>query len=134
MLSPVGDASRSSTILIVDDDVPFCRAAAELLADRGFRVLGYAATARDAVAESRRLRPDGILLDVQLPDGYGVTLVSELLTVSGSPRIVLMSSDPAAVSPVQLQRSGASGFIPKAKLVQSHLESLFNGTPPDSGT
>jgi ActR/RegA family two-component response regulator len=60
MLSPVGDASRSSTILIVDDDVPFCRAAAELLADRGFRVLGYAATARDAVAECRRLRPDGI--------------------------------------------------------------------------
>jgi DNA-binding NarL/FixJ family response regulator len=134
MLSPVGDASRSSTILIVDDDVPFCRAAAELLADRGFRVLGYAATARDAVAESRRLRPDGILLDVQLPDGYGVTLVSERLTVSGSPRIVLMSSDPAAVSPEQLQRSGASGFIPKAKLVRSDLESLFNGTPPDSGT
>jgi len=65
-------------ILIVDDDVPFCRAAAELLADRGFRVLGYAATARDAVAESRRLRPDGILLDVQLPDGYGVTLVPEV--------------------------------------------------------
>jgi DNA-binding NarL/FixJ family response regulator len=130
MPSPAGNASR---ILIVDDDVPFCRAAAELLADRGFRVLGYAATARDAVAECRRLRPDGILLDVQLPDGYGVTLVTELLTVSGPPRVVLMSSDPAAVSPEQLQRSGASGFIANAELVQSDLETLFNGSPPDSG-
>ena len=129
MPSPVGDTSRSSTILIVDDDLPFCRAAAELLADRGVRVLGHATTARDAVAECRRLRPDGILLDVQLPDGYGVTLVPELLTVSGPPRIVLMSSDPATVSPEGLLRSGARGSITKAKLAQSDLETLFNGEP-----
>jgi hypothetical protein len=40
-----------------------------------------------------------------------------------------VSSDPAAVSPEQLQRSGASGFIAKAELVQSDLETLFNGEP-----
>lgn len=124
---PQTDADSHTTILIVDDDAQFCRAAAELLADRGFRVVGHAATAEDAVAEGRRLRPDGILLDVRLPDGYGVTLVKTLRALPRPPRVVLTSSDPTAVAPEQLRASGASGFIPKSKLALSDLDTFFNG-------
>jgi DNA-binding NarL/FixJ family response regulator len=128
---PAGDASRQATILIVEDDLPFCRAAAELLADRGFRVVGYATTARDAVVECRRLGPDAVLLDVRLPDGHGVELVSTLRAVPSPPSIVLTSSDATAVSPEQLRVSGASGFIPKSKLAHSDLHTLFNSEPLD---
>jgi DNA-binding NarL/FixJ family response regulator len=114
------------TILIVDDDVPFCRAAAELLADRGFRVVGHARTAHEAVVECRRLAPDGVLLDVRLPDGHGVELAGTLRAVPRPPTIVLTSSDPGAVPPEQLRVSGASGFVPKSQLARSDLAGLFN--------
>jgi DNA-binding NarL/FixJ family response regulator len=130
MPSPQRQSGSQTTILIVDDDLPFYRAAAELLADRGFRVLGYAGTAQDAVTECRRLAPDAVLLDVRLPDGYGVALVDTLRALPRPPSIVLTSSDRAAVSPEQLQVSGASGFIPKSQLALSDLEAYFNRETP----
>ncbi len=121
------------TILIVDDDLRFRRAAAELLADRGFRVVGYAGTAREAVLLSRRLGPDAILLDVRLPDGNGVALVDTLRAVPAPPAIVLTSSDPTTVPPERLRGTGASGFIPKSRLAHSDLQTLFTSEPPNSG-
>jgi DNA-binding NarL/FixJ family response regulator len=128
--NPALEPAGQTTILIVDDDAPFYRAAAELLADRGFRVIGYAATARDAVAECRRLKPQGVLLDVRLPDGNGLALVETLSALPRPPRIVLTSSDPAAVPPEQLRASGASGFIPKSQLAVSDLERFFGVDGP----
>jgi len=125
------EPDRQTTILIVDDDLPFSRAAAELLADQGFRVIGHATTAHDAVVECRRLGPDAVLLDVRLPDGHGVELAGTLRAVSNPPRIVLTSSDSAAVSANQLRVSGASGFIPKSQLVRSDLAAFFGGEATD---
>ncbi|HUO70985.1 MAG TPA: response regulator transcription factor [Solirubrobacteraceae bacterium] len=115
----------ATTILIVDDDPPFRRAAAELLTDRGFRVVGYAGTAEEAVSESRRLGPDALLLDVRLPDGNGVALVTTLRAVTAPPVIILTSSDPVAVPPERLRASGASAFIPKSQLAHSDLQTLL---------
>ena len=121
------EPATGPTIVVVDDDLPFLRAAVELLTDRGFHVVGHATSAHDAVDECRRLSPDGVLLDVRLGDGHGVTVAETLRLVPDPPTIVLISSDPAAVSPEQLRASGASGFIPKSKLAHSDLEALFNG-------
>lgn len=127
---PAGESDGQTTILIVDDDVPFSRAAAELLADRGFRVIGHATTAEEAVVQCRRLLPDAVLLDVRLPDGYGVSVVNALRSVVPAPRVVLTSSDSGAVVPEQLRVSGASGFVPKSQLAQLDLQALFDTEPP----
>jgi CheY-like chemotaxis protein len=58
-----------STVLIVDDDSQFRRIAAELLAGRGYRVIGEAGSAAEGLALASALRPDAVLLDIQLPDG-----------------------------------------------------------------
>jgi CheY-like chemotaxis protein len=126
MPSPERQAESQTTILVVDDDLPFYRAAAELLADLGFRVVGYAGTGKEALTECRRLAPDAVLLDVRLPDGYGVALVDTLRALPSPPAVVLTSSDPTAVSPEQLRRSGANGFIPKSELARTDLVGLFN--------
>ena len=126
------ETAGQPTIVVVDDDLPFLRAAVELLTDRGFRVLGYATSAHDALEECRRLSPDGVLLDVRLGDGHGVEVAKTLRSVPDPPTIVLISSDPAAVSPEQLRASGASGFIPKVKLAHSNLEMFFADETPSS--
>jgi two-component system, NarL family, response regulator DevR len=110
-----------TSVLIVDDDRHFGRAAAELLADRGYRVLGQATTAAEALAKCHELDPDAVLLDVRLPDGDGVLLTKSLCSRPGRPRVLLTSTDRAAVPPGLLRQSSASGFIPKSELASSDL-------------
>lgn len=65
-------------ILLVDDDTGFLGLAAELLAERGFEVLEEATDAIQALAATIRERPDGILLDINLPGPAGVLTRSKL--------------------------------------------------------
>src|SRR5581483_9596241 len=62
-------------VLVVDDEAPARRLARSLLAEMGdVEVIGEAASGQAAVDAIRRLRPDIVLLDVQMPalDGFGV--------------------------------------------------------------
>src|SRR5436309_14553599 len=111
-----GEASTNTTVLVVDDDLEFGKVAADLLADRGYQVVGHAATANEAVALCDRLDPDAVLLDVRLPDANGVTLAQRLRTASDRPSILLTSTDRKAVGPAVVQLCGASGFGPKEGL------------------
>ena len=65
--------SRQLRILIVDDSQVFRDAARAVLEQRGYLVTGEAGTGAAAIHASDRLLPDGILLDVGLPDTSGST-------------------------------------------------------------
>jgi DNA-binding NarL/FixJ family response regulator len=120
------ERSLQTSVLIVDDDCSFGRAASEMLADRGYRVLGQATTASAALAKCEELDPDAVLLDVMLPDGNGVTLAQRLQSRRDRLKILLTSSDRRAVSPELLRQSGASGFIPKADLARIDLNRFLS--------
>ena len=111
-----------TTILIVDDDLEFCRVAADLLTDCGYNVIGQATTAASALTECQRLEPDAVLLDVRLPDCHGVTLAQTLSACGCKPKILLTSTDRQAVGPDQLHQSGATGFVPKTLLARWDLD------------
>ena len=73
------------TVVIVDDHARFRRSARKLLELEGFDVIGEAADGASALAEVERLRPDLVLLDVQLPDASGLDLVPLLEPDLGGP-------------------------------------------------
>jgi DNA-binding NarL/FixJ family response regulator len=103
-------------VLIIDDDEAFRRSAAQVLAQRGYDVVGEAGTVAEARAAVGRLRPDALLLDVNLPDGNGVDLATELVEADAPPRVVLTSTDSSAVTRRLLARCGATGFVAKPNL------------------
>jgi DNA-binding NarL/FixJ family response regulator len=110
-------------VLLVDDDAVFRQSAAEVLAERGYDVVGQAGTVAEARVAVVELRPDALLLDVNLPDGNGVAFATELTRDGGSLRILLTSTDSSAVTRRLLNRSGAVGFVPKADLISDDLRS-----------
>ena len=112
------------TLLIVDDDPRFRRLARRLLEGR-FEIVGEASdsqAAREAVAT---LRPQAILLDVNLPDGDGFRLSAELSRLTPAPRTVLTSSDDPGVFDGLAAEAGALGFLPKASLSADALDELL---------
>ena len=104
------------TLLIVDDHAGFRALARRLLGSGGFEVVGEAADGQAAVAAARELRPDVVLLDIQLPDIDGFEVLARLRDRPVGPAVVLTSTRDRADYGERVDRSGASGFIPKAEL------------------
>jgi DNA-binding NarL/FixJ family response regulator len=115
-------------LLIVDDDLDFRRVARELLALRGYEVVGEAGSVEEARVAVVAKPPDGILLDVNLPDGEGIELAAELAVTHPGVRVLLTSTNPAA-SPAGLsERVGSAGFVSKTALAGADLSAYFDGS------
>jgi DNA-binding NarL/FixJ family response regulator len=106
----------SQTVLVVDDHAGFRAKARLLLEADGYEVIGEAADAQTAVAEASRLRPEVVLLDVQLPDGDGFDVAARITKGEAAPAVVLTSSRDWSDSAELILRSGARGFLPKDQL------------------
>ncbi len=113
-------------MLIVDDDAAFLDIAAELLRSRGFAVIGRASDHEEAMSQANRLRPDAVLLDVHMGTSDALTLTTRLIDLDRNQRVLLTSSDPAAVTVDLVRRCGAIGFIAKADLVETDLDGYFS--------
>ena len=86
-------ASPSLTVLVVDDDYRVASVHVGFVeAVPGFRVVGQAHTAADAVRLACELRPDLVLMDVYLPDGDGLQVVRDLLGEPSPPAIIVISA------------------------------------------
>jgi DNA-binding NarL/FixJ family response regulator len=112
-------------VLIVDDHPSFRATARALLEAEGFDVIGEAVDGASAVDTCRRLRPELVLLDVQLPDKDGFAVCAELLSNGAAPDVVLTSSRDSGDYGALIGRSGARGFVPKAELSGAALTALL---------
>jgi DNA-binding NarL/FixJ family response regulator len=108
------------TIVVVDDHADFRAQATELLEAAGYQVVGSCPDGRSALTAIAELRPDVVLLDVQLPDIDGFRVVEQVDRVDG-PVIVLISTRDAADYGARIARSGVAGFISKERLSASSL-------------
>ena len=112
------------TVLIVDDHAAFRASARALLQAEGFEVVGEAADGTQAVQAVTSLRPEIVLLDIQLPDLDGLAVAEQLAAVPDGPAVVLTSSRDAAAYGPRLQATPARGFIPKSGLSGEALAAL----------
>jgi DNA-binding NarL/FixJ family response regulator len=113
------------TVLIVDDDPAFRTTATRILEWRGFEIAGEASDGAEGVAAVEDLRPDGVLLDVNLPDGNGFDVAERISRLEGAPKILLTSSDGYAADHESVERCGAVGFALKSELAIAELERYF---------
>ena len=116
----------SRTVLVVDDHNGFRARARLLLEAEGYEVIGEAADGQTAVAEARRLRPDVVLLDVQLPDLDGFDVAARITEDRDAPAVVLTSSRDWSDSAELIVRSGARGFVPKDQLSGAAVKELLS--------
>jgi two-component system response regulator AtoC len=108
----------SATVLIVDDEEHARRNIGTFLSSQGYEFIGVAklAEAREAI---NRGNADIILLDVQLPDGYGPELLEETAHLSNRPPIILITAYGDIDMAVEAMKNGAIDFIQKPiKLAQ----------------
>jgi CheY-like chemotaxis protein len=112
------------TVLIVDDHAAFRAAARALLEATGYVVVGEAADGGSAVAAAKALRPDVVLIDIQLPDMDGFVVAERL---ADGPAIVLTSSRAVSSFRRRLAEHPGLPFIAKSDLSGETLTAAVAG-------
>ena len=120
------DRDVRTTVLIVDDHEPFRESASALLGAEGFDVIGGVGDGAGALAAVERLRPEVVLLDVQLPDLDGFAVAERLAALPKPPRVVLISSRDASVYGPRVREAAARGFLAKRELSGASLTALVS--------
>jgi DNA-binding NarL/FixJ family response regulator len=119
-------------VLIVDDHASFRSIARQVLTADGFLVVGEAAEGTEAIRACGVLRPDIVLLDIQLPDIDGFAVATVLVSAIDAPVVVLVSSRSRTDYGTRIEDCGARGYIAKAKLSGDAIRRLLlaNRAPP----
>jgi two-component system, NarL family, response regulator DesR len=105
---------RALRLLVVDD-----HAAARgglrlrLSRERDLTIVGEAAAAAEALALAASVRPDVILIDVDLPDGDGIDLLRSLRELLPAARCVILTLDDTPQQRRRALSTGAIGFVGK---------------------
>ena len=113
-------------VLIADDRPPFRRAVRTILsAAPGFELLAEAGSGEDAVALTRALCPDVVLMDVRMPGIGGIEATRRISAIGGETAVVLVSSYPEQDLPRAARDCGAIAFVPKQGFGRRLLEELW---------
>jgi DNA-binding NarL/FixJ family response regulator len=112
-------------LLCVDDSPEMLDALVDMLRTE-FMVVGTLCSASSAIAEAANLKPDIILLDVDLGDGSGF-LVAEHLCNSGCPaRVVFLSVHESKEFVEAAKDIGAAGYVFKSQISSDLMKMLHS--------
>lgn len=124
-LAPLPDhPGPTARVLVVDDHRTFAELLSGALAMAGMTSLGTAHSAAEAVAMAAELRPDIVVMDIQMPGQDGLTATRRIrdLVPDAVVAVVTAHRDPDWV--VRAAQAGASAFIPKDGSLQEMIEVL----------
>jgi response regulator of citrate/malate metabolism len=101
-------------VLVVDDDFMVARIHCGFVERiEGFRVVGTASTGEQAVAKVDELRPDLVLLDLYLPDMFGLDVVTRLRAARHDCDVLVISAAREAEAVRRAVRYGAVNYLLK---------------------
>jgi DNA-binding response OmpR family regulator len=104
--------TSATRVLLIEDDEPLAGILADHLRARGYDVTASPTAEAAQVALLAGLRPDIVLLDINLPGETGWSLVnSDALVAAGDPPVVVATA--MSVSPTRLRDTRVAGYLPK---------------------
>jgi DNA-binding NarL/FixJ family response regulator len=105
----------SLRILVVDDHAIVRRGVRSLLeSHEGWTVCGEATTGRDAVEQSRRLRPDVVVMDLSLPELNGLDAIRQILKEAPRIEILVLTMHHSEELAREVLQAGARGYVVKS--------------------
>jgi DNA-binding NarL/FixJ family response regulator len=119
-------------VLIVDDQETYRRAMGAVVdATDGFVVVGSATTGEESLTAAAELRPDLVLMDINLPGIDGIEAAKRLSARPDGPVVVLLSTYDE--DQFELSDCGATAYVAKAAFGPDRLSEAWAGRGADQG-
>jgi two-component system, NarL family, invasion response regulator UvrY len=114
------------TVLAVDDQPIFLRAAHQLIADTpGFEQVGEATSGPEALEMAAALHPDLVLLDVRMPGMDGIETARRMVALDARAVVVLVSLEETPELPASMATVGAAVHLRKQDLSTRALQEIW---------
>lgn len=112
-------------VLVVDDHDLVRMGIARMLADtEGIEVVGEAICGNSALNQAKKLNPDIILLDVNMPNMNGIDASKKLIQQAPNSKILAVSAISAEPYPSMLVKAGVHGYITKGVPVEDMIVAI----------
>ena len=102
-----------TTIFLVDDHKLFLSGVQSELTEQ-FPIVGTAGDVDEAIAKIRELNPEVVLVDVHMPGGGGVTVITSVLQTNPDVRFLALSVSDSPEDVIAMIRAGARGYVTKS--------------------
>jgi DNA-binding NarL/FixJ family response regulator len=116
---------RQYRVLVAEDDEAFLQTLSGVLVDDGrFEVVGLARNGREAVALAKRLEPDAVVMDIEMPVFDGVEATRRLTELFPGLPVVAISGHDYAERVIEIRDAGAADYVRKSR-VQDDLVAVL---------
>ena len=123
---------RPIKLLLVDTALVRLGLRAVLSCVPRFSVVGEASTAAEAIALARQLRPDLVIMNVDLPDGSGIEACREICSEQPAPKVLMLTAHTEEEAVVESVLAGASGYLLKQNTAEDLMEAIETVARGDS--
>ncbi len=120
----MSDTNNNIRVYLIDDHPVLREGFAKALeAEPGMTVVGQAGTAADALRDVQTIRPEVILVDLNIPDRDGIELLAALRVQVPSAKLLVLSCYDDEFRVAEALRAGAQGYLVKT----SELAEVIDG-------
>jgi len=109
-----GPADARVSVMVVDDHPMWRESVARDLTEAGFDVTATAASGAEALARGRAVRPQVVVLDLQIPPPDGVQVTAELVAADPRLRVLILSASGEQADVLEAVKAGATGYLVKS--------------------
>jgi DNA-binding NarL/FixJ family response regulator len=112
--------------ILLADDHPVLRAGLEALIalEDGLQVVGQASTGEEAVAKTRLLRPDVVVMDLHMPGMGGLEATKQVGELGLGARVLVLTSQTEEEFLFPVLEAGGSGFVRKTSADSDLIEAI----------
>jgi two-component system chemotaxis response regulator CheY len=117
-----------ATIMVVDDAMFMRKKCVQLLTEQGHKVM-EAANGAEALTKYREIKPDGVLLDITMPDVDGLQALKNIIDVDPNARVAMCTAMGQQSIVLEALKSGAIDFVVKpfdAERVKAAVQKLLS--------
>jgi DNA-binding NarL/FixJ family response regulator len=108
------DQQERISLLAVDDHPLILAGIAALVgAEPSLTLLGTAGNGLEAVAQYERLRPDLVLIDLNMPECGGIDAIGRIRAIDGNARIIILTTRDGEEDVYRALMAGASAYLLK---------------------
>lgn len=120
---PVGPKRTIKDILIIDDEKDLCDLLGAALGRRGYRV-AVANTSKEGLACLKKAPPDLVFLDLKLPNGDGINILSAIRRLCPRTIVTVISAYGSEERREEARKKGAYSFMDKPFTERDVLNSI----------
>jgi len=111
-------------VLLVDDNALFLDGLANMLTANDIEVAGTAGSGPEAITAAERLRPDVVLMDIQMPGGGGIEATRALKARLPDVKVVMLTVSQDNTHLFEAIKAGAAGYLLKGMAKEQFLSQL----------